>query len=190
MTSAEFRVALDSLRLRQNKFAKLMSVSARTVSTWATGQAEVPGPVTAYLRVLNLLTERQMEREMGLLMADLVANIEGTYRFDYEFEGRFGTGIALLEGGKILGEDIGDATYNGEYQYNRLTGKIEIAVSMKIPAGGQLVTGLAVTNDGHRLPLAFAIAVPAKGSPSQVAVEVAGKFVNVAMTLLRPKTTT
>ncbi|MEQ1710457.1 MAG: helix-turn-helix domain-containing protein, partial [Hyphomicrobium sp.] len=44
---------LDQLGLKQTELARLLDVSSRTVSLWATGETALPGPVAAYLRVVR-----------------------------------------------------------------------------------------------------------------------------------------
>lgn len=64
------------------------------------------------------------------------------------FTGVAGTsvGIFLIGDGVIVGADIGGLTYDGQMDTGS-DGAIEGLVQFKVPAGGQLISGLKATQD-------------------------------------------
>lgn len=55
MTPLEFRSALTRLNYRQCDLARLLDVTPRAVNMWARGDRKVPGPVVAWLRLVESL---------------------------------------------------------------------------------------------------------------------------------------
>jgi DNA-binding transcriptional regulator YiaG len=53
VTSAQFRATLDRLEFNQLEAARLLRVDGRTVRRWIAGDREVPGPVIAFLELLE-----------------------------------------------------------------------------------------------------------------------------------------
>lgn len=53
MDAYEFRIALHSLGLRQNRLAAALGVDFNTVSRWAVGTVAVPRYAVAYLAALS-----------------------------------------------------------------------------------------------------------------------------------------
>jgi hypothetical protein len=77
------------------------------------------------------------------------------------FTGVAGTslGIFLIGDGLIVGADVGGLTYDGQMSGAK-DGSIEGVVQFKVPAGGQLISGLKATEDQLittpvKLPLGF-----------------------------------
>lgn len=53
--NGDFVRHMRSLRLTSEQLANRLGVSENTVSRWRTGKAKVPGPVSAYMRLLDSL---------------------------------------------------------------------------------------------------------------------------------------
>ncbi len=74
MLNLSLKESLERLGLKQSEFARLIEMSPRTVSLWATGESPLPGPVTAYLRVLQLLPAD--------VRAEEIRRVQGRYKND------------------------------------------------------------------------------------------------------------
>lgn len=178
---------LDQLGLKQTELARLLDVSSRTVSLWATGETALPGPVAAYLRVvrsrpdvLHLELKRLEGREK---MLD-----EGIYGFTYKGE-HMGvldgdSALAVLRNGKILGSDRAGGVFAGSYEYDSVNELNKVHVRMQVPPEGELVTGYAAGPDGAILDIAgnFQRAEPF----SKAVIEVAGRPVEITLSYLGP----
>ena len=81
MNPADLRSALGALSLPQSDFAQLVDVTPRDVSLWLSGERSIPGPVTAYLRLLSLLPAGQREAEFSNLGLGGPSLKDGMYRF-------------------------------------------------------------------------------------------------------------
>lgn len=181
------RGILDQLGLKQTELARLLDVSSRTVSLWATGETALPGPVAAYLRVvrsrpdvLHLELKRLEGREK---MLD-----EGIYGFTYKGE-HMGvldgdSALAVLRNGKILGSDRAGGVFAGSYEYDGVNELNKVHVRMQVPPEGELVTGYAAGPDGAILDIAgnFQRAEPF----SKAVIEVAGRPVEITLSYLGP----
>lgn len=116
--------ALERLGLKQAEFARLLDVSARTVSLWATGGQALPGAVAGYLRLLEAapLQTRQTEfarlTDRGKLLED------GLYRIDYQAGpgGESDRALAVMRQGKLKGADRHGGMFTGNYRFDRPRG--------------------------------------------------------------------
>lgn len=178
---------LERLGLRQAELARLLSVSARTVSLWATGGTPLPGPVVAYLRVLQYAGAEVVASELRRLKGrDKMFN-EGIYGVSYKGE-HMGlldgdSGLAVLRNGKILGSDRG-GVFMGRYEYDPVHEHNRVHVRMQVPPEGELVTGFSAGPGGAIIDIvaAFERAAPVAAA----VVEVAGRPVEIQLTYLAP----
>ncbi len=189
MSEMNLKDVLVKLGLRQTELAKLIDVSARTVSLWATGETALPGPVGAYLRVLQLLTPVALKSELGRLQGRARMFDEGIYSLDYRVEASdlaegLGTALAVLRNGKILGSDRWGGVFTGRYEFDAPSGVNMVHVRMQVPPDGELVTGFAAGPAGALIDVtgAFDRAAPV----AQTTVEVAGQPVEVRLRYLGP----
>lgn len=60
MTPADFRAALDVLKLSQLAAAPVLGSDPRTVRRWALGERPIPGPVVQLLAALIMLQGLQL----------------------------------------------------------------------------------------------------------------------------------
>ena len=109
---------LDHLGLKQTELARLLDVSSRTVSLWATGETALPGPVAAYLRVVRSRPD-VLHQELKRLEGREKMLDEGIYGFTYKGE-HLGvldgdSALAVLRNGKILGSDRAGGVFAGSY---------------------------------------------------------------------------
>lgn len=186
MSNSSLKDILDRLGLKQAELARLIDVSPRTVSLWATGETQLPGPVAAYLRVLQLLPADVLGEELrrvngrSRMLDEGLYNLE--YRAEYLGESDSGTALAVLRNGKILGSDRHGGVFMGSYEYDAMTGLNAVHLRMHVPPDGMLVTGFAAGPDGATVDVvgSFGRAAPA----TSAFAEVAGRPVEVTMTYL------
>jgi transcriptional regulator with XRE-family HTH domain len=188
MFSRSLKDVLDRLGLRQTELARLIEVSPRTVSLWATGETAVPGPVAAYLRVLQMLPAEALQDELRRVKGRSKMMDEGIYGLEYraEFMGETDTGSALaaLRNGKILGSDTWGGVFMGSYDFDPVTEKNTVHLRLNVPPEGRLITGFAAGPDGASIDIvgSFERAAPV----TKAVADVAGRPVEVTMKYLGP----
>lgn len=64
MKPSDFRAELDALGWSQAAFAERIGVHPNSVSKWATGKADIPGPVIAYIVLATHV--RELIKAVGL----------------------------------------------------------------------------------------------------------------------------
>lgn len=180
---------LDRLGLRQSEFARLIDVSPRTVSLWATGEIAVPGPATAYLRVLQLLPADALSRELKRIEGRSRMMDEGLYNLEYRRGGgrcddEGGSALAALRNGKILGSDRWGGVFMGSYEYDPVTERNSVHLRLSVPPEGRLVTGFAAGPEGATLDVVGSFERAAPVTKAQALV--AGEPIEVTMTYLGP----
>lgn len=182
------RVALERLGLKQTELAELLSVSPRTVSIWATGAAALPGPVAAYLRVVQSLAPAQLSLELGRLDGRQRMLDEGIYSLNYraEIAGQADAddGLAVLRNGRILGSDRWGGVFTGSYLFDPATTSNTVHIRMQIPPGGRLISGYTAGPKGSTLE--FVASLERAAPVSTTVVDVAGQPVEVQLTYLGP----
>lgn len=178
---------LDRQGLRQADLARLLDVSPRMVSFWATGDTALPGPVADYLRVVRSRTDCLQLELMQPGGRDKMLS-EGIYGFTYKGE-HMGvldgdSALAVLRNGKILGSDRAGGLFMGSYEYDHVRALNVVHVRMQVPPEGELVTGFAAGPDGAVIDIAgsFERAEP----NSKTVVEVAGRPVEITLSYLGP----
>ena len=62
MQAAELRAALQTLNLNQCQLADLLGVTRRAVQYWVSSERAVPGPVAAYVCLLQQVQEEARQR--------------------------------------------------------------------------------------------------------------------------------
>lgn len=66
MINTQFTEALAALGIRQSAYARLIEVTGKSVSAWATGRVPVPGVVARHLEVLAALNALHAAHVLGL----------------------------------------------------------------------------------------------------------------------------
>lgn len=79
---------------------------------------------------------------------------EGFYAIYYTGIASSGLGLLAFKSGTVVGVDAVGGTFDGQYSINEEAGKLEGVLTLKIPAGAQLVTG------GPALPEPFTMEFP------------------------------
>ncbi len=184
MQTISLKDALDRLGLKQADLARLIDVSPRTVSQWATGDTALPGPVAAYLRVLMLLAAPLLAGELSRIEGRKKMFDEGLYSLSYGAHGvdDHDSALAVLRNGKILGSDRLGGVFSGSYEFDEKAEINRMHVRLQVPPCGTLVTGLAVGPQGAVIDIvgAFERAAPV----ARTTVDVMGAPVDVQLTYL------
>lgn len=188
MSESGLKAILERLGLRQSELARLIEVSARTVSQWATGDASLPGPVAAYLRVLQVLPPELLADEFARLEGRKRMLDEGIYSLSCRADNCETTesdaALAVLRNGKILGSDRQGALFTGSYEYDVATQRNKMHIRLQVPPNGVLFTGGGAGPGGAVVDIigAFERATPA----SRALVDVSGAKVELRLTYLGP----
>lgn len=134
---------MERLGLSQAELARLLDVSPRSVTRWATeGGEEVPGPVQAYLRMLQMAPSTLRNAEIG--RARKPPFQEGIYQLTFEGVQGFGVGTLVFTAGRVWGADTGGLQYDGNYVLDDTSRTVAMQVKLSAPQGGQLVTGVTL----------------------------------------------
>ena len=75
MTNTQFTEALSGLGIKQSDYARLIEVTGKSVSAWATGRVPVPGVVARHLEVLAALNALHAVHVLGLKPAPAVDGV-------------------------------------------------------------------------------------------------------------------
>lgn len=188
MCDLNLKESLDRLGLLQSEFARLIDVSPRTVSLWATGEKTFPGPAAAYVSLLERLPKEALTEELTRVGQRSKMFDQGVYGLHYrgrdmvEHEG--GNALAVLRNGKIFGSDRWGGVFAGSYEFDNASETTRVHVRVDVPPYGELVTGYAAGPKGASIDIAGTFDRPAPQSIS--VVEVAGRPVEVQLTYLGP----
>ncbi|MDX2307866.1 MAG: hypothetical protein NW216_06495 [Hyphomicrobium sp.] len=185
---SQLKNTLDRIGLKQVELARLLDVSPRTVSMWATGDAPVPGPVDAYLRVLENSGPDTVASELGRLKGRHKAFDEGIYMLSYadpNAKGHAGgDALAVLRAGRIIGSDRWGGLFEGSYRFDSVHEANHFHVRIKVPPEGELVNGIVAGRDGALLDV---VAVLDRATPEAVAtVDIGGRPVALRLAYLGP----
>lgn len=186
MVDINLKETLANLGLKQTELARLISVSPRAVSQWANGDVKLPGPVTAYLRLLKSLSPDQRANELVRISGRPKMLDEGLYSVSY-FEPQAtepceASGLAVFRSGKILGSDRLGGVFTGSYAYDDKRQTNKLHVRMNVPTGGVLVTGFKAGVNGAVLDIAGSFD---RAAPTSLAtVDVGGTAIDVRLTYL------
>jgi hypothetical protein len=178
---------LDRLGLKQLEFAKLLGVSPRTVSLWATGEVTLPGPVRAYIRMLQLADPVTRANELARLSAPCAVFEEGLYSVTYkgahvDSSRDSGSAVAMLRAGRIVGSDGGGGKFEGTYQFDRVRHTNHFHVWLRVPSSGKLVTGRGEAGSVVEIVAEFDRADPV----SSAVVDVGGQPLGLTLAYLGP----
>ena len=142
MDRQDLRATLERLGISQSDLARLVDVTPRAVSLWMVGARGVPGTVAAYVQLLESLPLGMRQAELAKLTEEQRTMKDGMYLID--FAGQAGTGQATLvfEGGRIYGTDNGGGIYDGEFQLDETTDRVNLKIRVQMTAGHASVVGI------------------------------------------------
>ena len=181
---------LNRLGLKQTEFAQLLEVSPRTVSLWATGTVGLPGPVKAYLRMLQSSEPSRLATEIARLSKNQPGVDDGLYSLSYgaadavDVEAFTGNAVALLKAGRVVGSDNQGGTFEGTYRFDTVRQTNHFRVWLRVPPTGELVTGLAAGEAGAIVEVIAGLDRP--GPVASTVAEVAGQPVGLTLAYLGP----
>lgn len=179
---------LERFGLKQTQLAKLLEVSPRTVSLWATGEVALPGPVRAYLRLLQSASAESVASELARLEGSRKTFDDGLYHLSYE--GRFepadpgGEALAVLRAGRIIGCDRWGGMFEGTYRFDHFSQTNQFHMCLKVPPEGELVTGLKGGPDGSSVE--FVVALERATPVASATIEIESRAVDLKLTYLGP----
>ena len=188
MSNMGLKETLDRLGLKQSELARLIDMSPRSVSLWATGDSPIPGPVAAYLRVLQALPPHCLAEELRRVKGRSKMLDEGLYNVEYRSSddpvgsAATGSALAVLRNGKILGSDRWGAVFMGSYDYDANDETNAVHLRLHVPPDGELVTGYTAGPEGAILEVngRFERAAPI----ARTVADIAGRPLEVTMTYL------
>lgn len=174
--------------LKQTELAKLLEVSPRTVSLWSTGEVSLPGPVRAYLRVLQAAGPDLLASEIGRLDGRPRMFDEGLYSLTYAARGagpsESGDALAVLRAGRIVGSDRWGGLFEGSYRFDSATQTNHFHMRLRVPPDGELVTGLAGGANGTTVEV---VTVLERAAPvASATIDIGGEPLDLKMTYLGP----
>jgi transcriptional regulator with XRE-family HTH domain len=136
---------LSHLGLTQAELARLLGVSPRTVSLWATGEINLPGPVKAYLRMLQSADAPVRTVEFRRLTEEHGRISEGLYSISYQTAddsvGSAGDALALVGDGRLIGADGWGGKFEGTYRFDSVRRTYHFHIWLRVPPAGETVTG-------------------------------------------------
>jgi len=183
MDGANLKRVLDRLGIRQADLARLVKVSPRTVSLWATGERQIPGPIAGYLRVLQTLTPKQLADELSNLEKKNEMLDEGFYRISYGGVHGLGCGCLIVKNGSITGADEGGGLYDGVYRFDKDENVNVMEMILSMDPNSDPVTGVLAGQQGARIMMRAEFEKP---SPiANFSVDVAGKPVAAELRFVR-----
>ncbi len=179
---------LDQAGLKQAELARLLDVSPRTVSLWATGDTALPGPVAAYLRVMQSAGPELVAQELSRLEDRALKFDEGIYGLSYSGEHaglrEGGDALAVLRAGKIFGSDRWGGIFSGSYHFDPKHQINQVHVRVQVPPDGELVTGFSGGQGGATVDI---VAELERAAPVATAiVDVAGRPIELKLKYLGP----
>ncbi|MDX2258709.1 MAG: hypothetical protein NW205_07285 [Hyphomicrobiaceae bacterium] len=184
MAETGLKCSLERIGLRQADFARLIGVSARTVSLWATGEKALPGPVCAYLRLIRDMPPDALARELRRVAGRAKMLDEGLYSLSYGVPGgaKSDTALAVLRNGKVLGSDRLGGVFSGTYEFDAVEEINRLHVRLKMPPRGTLVTGHVSGSQGEVIDILAAVE---RAAPlSRATVSVLGSPVEIELSFL------
>jgi hypothetical protein len=183
MIMTGLKLILDRLGLKQSEFAKLLGVSPRTVSLWATGEVNLPGPVQAYVRMLQVAHPSVRSAEFKRLTGAHPVIDEGLYRLMYGPDG-CGEAVAFVRQGRVVGSDRSGARFEGTYQFDSARRTNHFHGWLHIPPAGKTVTGLAAGEGGALVEVVADVCDP--GPVASAKARIGGKSIELRLAYLGP----
>jgi hypothetical protein len=143
MTGDNLKTILTELGIPQADFARLIGVTARAVTLWASGERPIPGPVEGYLRLFRLLPPNLRQVELNRLKQKGTAMRDGMFGISFQGQQGAGMGVLVFDNGRVYGTDTEGVRYDGEYIFNEGTGLADVKVKITFPPNVKAVFGIS-----------------------------------------------
>jgi predicted transcriptional regulator len=161
MNPHELVDALSNLGLSKSDLAKLIRVTQRAVNLWCSGNREIPGPVIAYLTLLQSLPAALQAEEISKIQENSM-KYDGMYEISYSGRSGYGTCVLILMSGQVFGHD-GGVLYDGTYEPDTDDPALmNLKLQLTVPPGVALVQGVPAQPAEYKFPLN--VTVPARGT--------------------------
>lgn len=142
MNRHELKTILSDLRMSQATLSRLLDVTPRAVGLWLSGTRNVPGPVSAYVRLFASLPIGMQQAELAKHSEELKIMKNGMYLIEFAGLAGVGCGTLIFDDGRIYGADVAGAKYDGAYHFNEATGLVDVKIRVEMPAHQHSVVGL------------------------------------------------
>ncbi len=160
MTSDGLKAILVELGITQTDFARLIGVTPRAVALWMSEERTIPGPVIAYVRIMQLLPPNLRQIELNRLKQKGTNMRDGMFGISFQGQQGAGMGVLIFDNGRVYGTDSQGVRYDGEYLFDESSGLADVKVKVTFPPNVRAVFG--TTN-----PYEWAFDITTKFNPKQ-----------------------
>jgi len=146
MESDDLKAILAEMGITQADLARLLGVTARAVALWVAGGPSgrpIPGPVDAYLRLLQLLPPNLRQVEMNRLIQKGTQMRDGMFGIRFQGHESVGMGVLILDNGRVYGTDTEGVRYDGVYLFNEDSGIAGLTIKVTFPPNVRSVFGVS-----------------------------------------------
>jgi hypothetical protein len=146
MDCGDLKGILVDLGITQADLARLLGVTPRAVALWVAGGASgrpIPGPVDAYLRVLQILPPNLRQIEMNRLIQKGTQMRDGMFRISFQGTEGVGMGVLIFDNGRVYGTDTEGVRYDGVYLFNEGSGLADLTLKVTFPPNVRAVFGVS-----------------------------------------------
>ncbi len=141
MIGDELRAILTEFAITQADFARLTGVTARAVTLWIGDERPIPGPISAYVRVMQLLPANLRQIELNRLKQKGSNMRDGMFGISFQGQQGAGMGLLIFENGRVYGTDTQGVRYDGEYTFNESSGLADVKIKVTFPPNVRAVFG-------------------------------------------------
>jgi hypothetical protein len=183
MHTDEIMQIMSTIGVGRQELAKLLDVTPRAVNMWCAGDREIPGPVTAYLNLLQSLPNALIARELDRLNEGNNTMYDGMYLVQYEGHAGHGIAVLVFMDGVVFGHD-GGVQYDGVYEPSASqSGFMDLRLKLTVSAGVALVQGVPAQPADYNFEIT--VTIPARGN-APLKVETPYGPVVAQLSFLRP----
>ncbi len=143
MTSNDLKEILTALGITQADFARLIGVTSRAVTLWTAGERPIPGPVEAYVRLLQILPQNLRQVELNRLKEKGSGMRDGMFGITFQGQQSSGVGVLIFDNGRVYGTDEAGVRYDGGYVFNENSGLAEVKIKVTFPPNVKAVFGIS-----------------------------------------------
>ncbi len=135
--------SLDAIGIDRKTLSALLGVTSRAVNNWCVPNADVPGTVSAYVRLLFSLPSELQAKEISRAKSGANNMYDGMYAIEFQGRtGQSGVAILVLQKGRIFGHD-GGVQYDGVcYPDPENFGQVIFDMNITVLKGTAIVQGI------------------------------------------------